>query len=222
MLVGPPNGERSDTGVWDEIPFHVEGWRAFWIDGIDGDLTDWVVSRATQLPAEAPGILGSALLVEGPWLYVWSLDGKVALLARFDRDALATGDLSRPQWWDGDGWSVDASTAAAAVDPAMSEFSVHRWGDRYLLVDVHSFGVPETGVQLRWADRPEGPWSERTEVFRIPEAARDGVIAYAGKGHPELGGPGLLVTYATNTGGLDDVIWNDESLYYPRFVRVDI
>ena len=222
MLVGPPSGEKHDGGVWDEIPFTIEGWRAFWLDNIDADLSEWTVSPATELPADAPGILGACVLLDESWMYVWSHGRGASYLARFDFAAATAGDLRNPLWWDGSGWSADASTAQLSLDPSTTEFTVHKRDGRYLLVDVHSFGVPETGIQVRWADRPEGPWSERTEVFRIPEASRDGVIAYAGKGHPELAGPGLLVTYATNTSGLADVIWNDESIYYPSFVRVDI
>jgi hypothetical protein len=222
MLVGPPSGEKSDSGVWDVVPFTVDDWRAFWIDGIDGPVAEWTVTPVTERPA-APGLLGARVLLDDGWLYVWSYRAGVGYLARFDAATVSAGDLTGPLWWDGSGWSADVAQAVPALPSATTEGSVHRWHDgRYLHIDVHSFGVPETGVQIRWADRPEGPWSERVEVFRIPEASRETVIAYAGKGHPELGGPGLLVTYATNTGGLDDLIWNDESLYYPNFIRVDI
>ncbi|MDQ1689862.1 MAG: hypothetical protein QOK42_2837 [Frankiaceae bacterium] len=222
MLVGPPSGQRHDSGVWDVVPFTVESWRAFWLDGIDGPLVEWTVSRADRVPSDAPGILGASVLLDGDTLYVWSYRDGSSYLARFDAAAATVGDLSQAEWWEGSGWTADPQRAVPALTPSTTEFTVHRRDGRYLLVDVHSFGVPETGVQIRWADRPEGPWSQRTEVYRIPEASREGVICYAGKGHPELAGPGLLVTYASNTGGLDDVIWTDESLYYPRFVRVDV
>jgi hypothetical protein len=192
------------------------------LDNINADLAGWTLTKATQVPQEVPGILGASVLLDGDWMYVWSHHHGTSYLCRFDVATATTGDLTNPLWWDSADWVSDPSKAVPALNPSTTEFTVHKRNGRYLLVDVHSFGVPETGVQLRWADRPEGPWSDRTEVYRIPEASREGVIAYAGKGHPELDGPGLLVTYATNTGGLDELIWTDESIYYPRFVRVDV
>jgi hypothetical protein len=74
---------------------------------------------------------------------------------------------------------------------------------------------------VREAPRPEGPWTERREVFRIPEAARRDAIVYAGKAHPELeAGRDLALTYMSNSSGLGPEIFSDESLYYPRFVRI--
>jgi hypothetical protein len=220
ILIGPSRGIKNK--IWGVVPFHVEGWRAFWIDGIDGPLASWTLSRADDIPEDGPGRLGAAVLVDDDWMYVWSVRKREGWLCRFDLDRATAGDLSSPRWWDGTGWTVEAGAAALALMPATSEFTVHRRGDRFLLVDVHSCGVPETGIQLRWSDRPEGPWTRRSEVYRIPEAARPGVLAYAGKAHPQLDGPGLLVTYASNTRVDDGVIWADESLYYPRFVRVEV
>jgi hypothetical protein len=51
-----------------------------------------------------------------------------------------------------------------------------------------------------------------------PPVARD-VIAYAGKGHPQLAGADLVCTYAQIATTADRTL-DDESLYYPRFVRV--
>jgi hypothetical protein len=46
------------------------------------------------------------------------------------------------------------------------------------------------------------------------------VHVYAGKGHPQLSGDGLVCTYAQIALKCDRTL-DDETLYYPRFVRVD-
>jgi hypothetical protein len=51
-----------------------------------------------------------------------------------------------------------------------------------------------------------------------PKVARD-VHVYAGKGHPQLAGADLVCTYAQIALKCDRTL-DDDSLYYPRFVRV--
>ena len=72
-------------------------------------------------------------------------------------------------------------------------------------------------VSVRRGVAPEGPWSQPTRVF-TPKVAGD-VLVYAGKAHPQLAGADLVCTYA-QIGTKADRTLDDESLYYPRFVRV--
>ncbi len=48
---------------------------------------------------------------------------------------------------------------------------------------------------------------------------RRDAITYAAKGHPELAGADLVVTYASNAHDFATLV-ADMSLYYPRFVRL--
>lgn len=221
MQVGPPSGVTSEAGFWDEVPFTVDGWEAVVFSGVDDPLASWTVEPVVAVPATSRGVVGAAVLVDDGWLYAYSYEAGAALLTRTPADAAGRGDLTAMQWWTGGGWSAEPDQAVAVVTDAPTEFTVHRQAGRYCLVDVWPFGSPETHVNVRWADELTGPWTDREPVYLIPEAARDGVAAYAGKAHPELdgGGEGLVVTYASNTNGLGDQIWQDESIYYPQFVR---
>ena len=56
-------------------------------------------------------------------------------------------------------------------------------------------------------------------IYAPPEKNRPRVFIYAAKAHPELTGADLVLTYVTNSSELGDVI-HDQTLYYPRFVRL--
>jgi hypothetical protein len=78
--------------------------------------------------------------------------------------------------------------------------------DRWILVRSEGFGA--TTIAVSFARRLEGSWSGPQIVFRPPESDRSNPNVYAAKGHPELTGADLAVTYATKT--------------YPRFVRLTL
>ncbi len=86
---------------------------------------------------------------------------------------------------------------------------------------VHSEPPLESGVLVRTAERPEGPWSDGMAVYRAPEPNRDkSYFAYAAKGHAELSRPGeLLISYVVNSHDLAATL-KDAGIYRPRFIRV--
>jgi hypothetical protein len=216
----PPGGDAHDPlGV----SFRVTGWRAYTVDNPADPLADWHLARVEDRPETRGAVLGTALLVEDGLLYSWAHRAGTALLARIPVDAAVRGDLSSLQWWTGhDEWRPDAARAAVAVAPGLTEFTVHRLDDgRLCLVDVWPVLTADAAVNVRWAERPEGPWTEREPVYAIPEAVRDDAFVYAGKAHPELAGPGLAMTYASNGKDLAK-LYHDESLYYPRFVTLEL
>ncbi|MCA1832070.1 MAG: hypothetical protein LC750_04915 [Actinobacteria bacterium] len=64
-------------------------------------------------------------------------------------------------------------------------------------------------------------WSRRPHVvFQPEEARRPEVFVYAGKAHPHLTGADLVLTYASIAEA--DVTLADDSLYFPRFVRLGL
>jgi len=137
-------------------------------------------------------------------------------LARWSSAEFAAGTLTSPQWWTGGGWTEHADLSgppAVVIADAATEFSI---SPGWLQVQTLGFGATTIGV--RTAEEPEGPWSSPVEVFRPPESDREDAFVYAGKGHPELAGADLVVTYAANAWDFGDLI-ADPTLYYPPFVR---
>jgi hypothetical protein len=95
---------------------------------------------------------------------------------------------------------------------------VHEAAGEFVAVQTIGFGTATIGV--RTAPALSGPWSDVGEVWRPPEADREGALIYAAKSHPELdAGDALAVTYIASNFDIATVI-ADESLYYPRFVRL--
>ena len=86
-------------------------------------------------------------------------------------------------------------------------------------LQVQGGDVHDAKMMIRRAPRPEGPWSEPVVIFDPPERQLDGVIMYAFKAHPHLDGGGLAATYVV-TPTNPDVLLDDETFYYPRFVRI--
>jgi hypothetical protein len=108
------------------------------------------------------------------------------------------------------------------LDPAV-EYSVTR------LPGLKRYAAVYTGLGLsdrivaRFAESPEGPWSEAVLLCQCPEMKRDKrVFSYAAKAHPHLaGGNELVVSYVVNSFELGPVV-NDATLYWPTFVRVTL
>jgi hypothetical protein len=131
-------------------------------------------------------------------------------LLRWRIGDLAAGRLDKAQRWTGRrGWEA-ASNLHRAPTPIMQvagpecSLTFDRRLDRW--VHVRSDGFGATTIVVSFAPRIEGPWSKPRFVFRPPESNRPDANVYAAKGHPELTGADLAVTYATKT--------------YPRFVRL--
>jgi hypothetical protein len=170
---------------------------------------------------------------------------RLAYLLRWPVERVPDGLLD-PEWWTGDGWGTDADRAAPVIDSPATEFTVHRDGDGFVLTEAAAWlrgvdGVPAlrglrvlkrlpkssrlltvlrlltVSVSIRRAPAPQGPWSDPVRCF-TPKVARD-VHVYAGKGHPQLAGADLVCTYAQIALKCDRTL-DDDSLYYPRFVRV--
>lgn len=173
---------------------------------------------------------------------------RLAYLMRWPVERVPQG-LHHPQWWCGDGWDLDPARAAPVVDSPATEFTVHRHRDgSFVLVEASAWlrgvddlswlrslqilkrlpstsraltvtGLLKVSLSVRRAAAPWGPWSPPQRVL-TPRVARD-VLVYAGKAHPQLGGPGLACTYATIARTADRTL-DDDTLYHPRFAQVVI
>jgi hypothetical protein len=106
------------------------------------------------------------------------------------------------------------------IADAASEFSVTRTGANRL-VQVQALGFGSVPLGVRFAERPEGPWSAPEVAYRPPEADKKNVLVYAAKAHPHLSGAELVVTYVATSADFGETV-RDEFWYYPRFVRLSL
>lgn len=213
------------------LGFSVAGWGAVLIDNPQDQPPDWQM-KFISTPQNPWGVIvgSGSILRQEDWLYAYSTQAyppHKIFLVRFGAAAALAGKLDQPQWWTGqsEGWvpqtELQDITPKPVVTRGQTEFTVHH--DPRL--DTHVFtqfqGFPQTPIALRVSKTLTGPWSPLRVAYDPPElkdAAKD-VMLYAAKAHPEQECRGLAVTYCTNTWNLARVR-DDETLYYPRFVRL--
>jgi len=248
--------------------FEVFDWTARLIRNPDDPVADWVVTDLPTPPAVDRVTPGPGAVAYDGFLYAYGwrdghelragrLRGKPryrgfrtprrAFLVRWPEGQIEAG-LLHPQWWTGVGWDPQQANAVPVLDDPATEFTVHRHGDRFILVDTLGWfagvdrvpalrplrvlkrlpragrilsllGLVRVSLRVRTAPAPQGPWSDPVRVFR-PRVDRD-VLVYAGKAHPQLAGEGLACTYAQIALTADRTL-ADASVYYPRFVEVSV
>lgn len=199
--------------------FEVVGAAARWVADAEAHPAEWQ-PQPVALP-DGDGVLGTAVLVDEGYLYAYAYRSGDALVARWPLADAEARDLLCPEWWAGThGWSEDSLLSVPVMTDVVTEFTVHRQPDgRYVHTQVSDPLAPS--VDIRTASHAEGPWSAPRAAFTPREADRPGVIAYAGKAHPELLAETdeLVVTYASIALTRQATL-ADESLYWPRFARI--
>lgn len=122
-----------------------------------------------------------------------------------------------------DKWSPLPGDAVSVAENLPKELSVERSrsGSEFLM--VHSEPMLGTGIFLRRAKRPEGPWSARELIHRVSDYQGDRrFFTYAAKGHVLLSGvDNLLVTYAVNAHEFGLIV-EDANVYRPHCIRVKL
>lgn len=208
---GEPPGPNSFEG---------DGFAAVLVENPDDDPLAWKITPA-RVPRDGLGMqLGEAVVRDGDDLYVYATRGSrhSVYLARFAASEARRGALDAPAWWCGEavGYSREHDPEPV-VRIGAPEFHVHRDArlGRWLMGETQGYGA--TTLALRIADAPEGPWSSPRDVLRPAESFEPDAFVYAGKGHPELHGADLVMTYVPSRFTLP----TDESRhYYPHFARV--
>ena len=75
----------------------------------------------------------------------------------------------------------------------------------------------------RFANAPEGPWSEAVLLYKCPEMVKDkGVFCYVAKARPwAAADKELVISYCVNTWDFSR-LFREEEVYRPKFVRVQL
>jgi hypothetical protein len=209
--------------------YAADAWRMAVVRDATGSPSRWHVRLVTPPAALADiSVGGSVNVIGGYAVSVATVPrgfDERGYLVRWRTGDLAAGRLGAAQWWAGRlGWVPISELRRAptvVLTNAGTECSLtfDRKLDRWMLVRSEGFGA--TTIVVSFARAIEGPWSTPQFVYRPPESSRPDAFVYGAKGHPELRGADLVVTYATNTMARDAqlVLERNPSLYYPRFVR---
>jgi hypothetical protein len=209
---------------------------AQWLGAVENpgdDPTAWKVSYSklpfAEFAAGRTVSFGAAVLRAGTHVYVYGFEEgpsrprrvKRMVLARVPADKLADFDAWR--FYAGGGWMGDTKELTGLASGLAAEYSVSYVPGLKKYAAVYTELGLSDRIVARFADAPEGPWSDPVLLYRCPEMKRDRrVFTYAAKAHPHLSGDGeLVVSYCANSFDLAPVI-NDATLYWPTFVRVTL
>jgi hypothetical protein len=228
-----------------EMGFAVDGWSAVLIDNPQDSPLDWRMKYLATPQNDLGVMVGSGSIVRHEdWVYAFGSKAYPPhriFLVRFPVDSTLIGDLSKPQWWAGraDGWIPQADwkdvTPQPVVANGQTEFTVHDDANLSTYLFTQFQGFPQSPLGFRTSNDLTGPWSDFNVAFDPIKTENDtkDLMLYAAKSHPEqqcqgvgqdLGqglGQGLAVTYCTNRWNVGRVR-EDESVYFPRFVRLVI
>ena len=206
----------------NSLGFQSVGWNAFMVDDPDAEPSKWKPRKLKGPEAQGKMLVGMSVIRDGEHVYAFVLNDVEhhAYLLRWLVSEAIAGRLSSPQWWcgAGEGWQENPAHRQMVIRNAGSEFSVQRDPHGGGFIEVNTAGFGATTIVFRRAPRPEGAWSEPQMLYRPPESDAPDAFVYGGKGHPELSGADLIVTYTAN--GSDERLVTDMSIYFPRFVRV--
>lgn len=210
------------------LGFESVGWAAWMVDDPEAEPSAWH-PRRLETPPNRLGVLvgfAAARRREGH-VYAFGSQDPVEshpiFAVRWPVDGLSRGRLHHPEWWGGErlGWLPDDSNLPRRplFQNAQAELSIHQDAATGSFLAVHTRGFGPADIVMRASPELTGPWSEPEWIYRPPEYDRPRVMIYAAKAHPELEGADLVVTYAINSFELADH-FEDEEIYYPRFVRL--
>lgn len=210
------------------LGFEHVGWAAVLVENPDDEPSAWRVRPLETPPNELGILVGFAdVLTIGENVYALGSQNPVkshpVYAARWRADDVRRGNLGKPEWWAGNrvGWIPDSSKVQRypLFENGRSELSVHQdpVTELFVAVQSHTFGASD--VMLRAAPALSGPWTAPRMVYRPPEYYRPHAAIYAAKGHPELTGADLALTYVWSSFQFAD-LFTDSGAYYPRFVRL--
>ena len=214
--------EKTGTGSFD---FR---WTANRLATLDGRTLQLI--EVTDLPSARGINWGSWTLQEGRTTYIYGIEDVAGVRTAFVARTTG-GDGLKGTWtfWDGSRWSASEQDAAPVAENVANEFSVEKFRDGYLMVTHDTSELFSTRVVAKVACSPTDTFTGDTELFRTPETGAAGsygdadVFTYNSHSHPELTrGSRLLVTYNVNT--FDNVgdVYDDASIYRPRFMDVQL
>jgi hypothetical protein len=209
------------------LGFREVGSTAFLISNPEAEPSRWHMHEIAS-PKNDWGItLGITVLQKNNRLYLFGEDEPAhdIYLARLPLARAMTGNFSQVEWWSPQTqqWLPQQTLThrPAPVFPhGSTEMSV-QWSPKLqCYVEIESLGFGASTIAMRQSTTLEGPWSPPQTIFRPSESSAPDAFVYAGKSHPELRDADLIITYAAN--GSDDRVAHDMSLYFPRFVRVQL
>lgn len=194
------------------------------------DRTTLRLQSIVDLPSSTGINWGSWTLQKGDRTYIYGVTDVDGVRSAYVARAQGNAGLASPwTFWDGHDWSAREADAVAVAPYVSNEFSVAPFRDGYLMITQDTSELFSTRIVAKVACSPTGPFTDAAELYRTPETGIFGsygdadVFTYNAHEHPELRhGDSLLLTYNVNS--FDNVgdVYEDATIYRPRFVDVHL
>ncbi|MCA0250691.1 MAG: DUF4185 domain-containing protein [Actinobacteria bacterium] len=208
-------------GMWDF------GWDSTSIASVD--TRTWKLTKLTPAPSDHGVQWASWYQYDHGYTYIYGVEDLG--LAKYMHVARVKGkDLTQvKKWrfWTGSGWSAREADSVQVMAGVGNEYSVTPFRDGYLLVTQDTNELFSSKVLGYVSCSPTGPFVNPVTLFEMAEVGPLGsygdpdVFAYNAHVHPQLSSNSrLLVTYNVNS--FDNVgdVYDDVSIYRPRFIDV--
>ncbi|MFG1697739.1 DUF4185 domain-containing protein [Nonomuraea sp. NPDC049309] len=204
--------ERFGPGAWD--------WR--WHRNVVARFSPGRLERPLsvhELPSGNGVSWASGILRDGGYTYVYGVEDhgspKYMHIARVKGDSLLGTWEYRTA---GGGWSTNEADSARIMEGVANEYSVSKVGSGYVLI-THDTTEPLNPTIVAYsACSPAGPFTGKQHVYTTPETGGN-IFTYNAHAHPEIDGPGLVMSYNVNSFVNTDH-YDDVSIYRPRFLDV--
>jgi hypothetical protein len=194
------------------------------------DPNTYEVREILPMPSESGVQWASWLERADGYIYIYGVDDQ-GLTKYMHLARVAGKDLTEPwEYWTGDGWSATETDSAAITHGVANEYSVSRFRDGYLLVTQDTNELFSRNIVAYTACNPWGPFVPATTLYFTPEGlgwdgddVNPNIITYNAHEHPHLRrGNKLLVTYNVNSLDPNVDLYNDVTIYRPRFIEVEL
>lgn len=214
--------ERTGSGQWD---FQ---WSQNRLAILNGDTLQ--LEQIIDMPSATGINWGSWTLEKGNTTYIYGIADPGGVRSAYVAKATGNNGIAGAwTYWDGSSWSTNEHSAVPVIPYVANEFSVEPYRDGYLLVTQDTSELFSTKIIARTSCSPTGPFGPAVELYRTPETGIFGsygsgnVFTYNAHEHPDLRkGNTIVITYNVNTFDNVNEVYDDASIYRPRFVTVEL
>jgi len=184
-------------------------------------LPDLELERIDETASVKGVLFGVSILKTKEYVYIYGVrDNEFPKLAYLARATI--GDLGGPwEFYTGREWSADPEDSAPILSGVSTQYSVFQTGGLFYLVTMDGRRpFPDTIAVYRSAS-PCGPWQGPRIIYKVPGVGRD-VVAYNPFVHTQFTkGNRYLISYNLNHVNDPLAVFDDASIYRPRFIWVD-
>jgi len=206
--------EQTEPKLW--------AWRWVGTDLASVSLTSLALNGIEPAPSENGIIYGVCLLQADEHIYIYGTADqnhpREAHLAR------APAGRIRGPWtyFSGTSWSDKPTASRSILAGVSTQYSVIHAGRHFYLFTMDGRTAFSNIIVVYRADQPHGPWQGPLTVYQAPETNSQ-VAAYNPFAHPQFSKDNrVLLSYNLNHVSDPNALYQDASVYRPRFIRVDI